>query len=372
MRKTTRQDVKFMKAALQLAEKGAGMVEPNPKVGCVIVNNNEIIGRGRHKQIGKAHAEVNAIADCRENRAETEGAQMYVTLEPCCHKGRTGPCTLEIINARIGRVYVAVEDPTEKVGGKGIKELRKAGVEVVTGLCEQEAMMLNPAFFKFARTVRPWVILKWAQSKDGFLSDKHNRWISNEASRRDVHKIRRASQGILVGIDTVLSDNPQLTPRPDMGRKPLRVIMDSTLRMPFESKVAEAKDFPTLIVTTISSIMEKQHKVQQFFEQGADILGIAGNNGHCDINVMLDELGKKGVQQLLVEGGAKIINSFLEQGLADQVRIYISPNELGDAGLVPVGEAMRKTSEKEGLKHCRTFNFDSDICVDGFLKDPPF
>jgi len=227
---TTNKDTEYMRLALDLAWKGIGSVEPNPAVGCVIVKNHKIIGKGFHKKFSGPHAEINALKSCKQSPA---GATMYVTLEPCCHFGKTPPCTNAIIKAGIKKIAAATTDPTKKVNGKGFKILKKAGMKVITGICQNEAQILNAPFFKFAKTKKPWVIIKWAQSKDGFLArtDK-KRWITNPKSRKNAHKLRRKVQAILVGINTVLADNPMLTARPDTGRQPLRVVLDSQLRIP--------------------------------------------------------------------------------------------------------------------------------------------
>jgi diaminohydroxyphosphoribosylaminopyrimidine deaminase/5-amino-6-(5-phosphoribosylamino)uracil reductase len=244
-------DARFMQIAITLAKKGVGNVEPNPAVGAVLVKNNKIIARSFHKKFGGPHAEINALKNCKKSPA---GATMYVTLEPCCHFGKTPPCTKTIIKAGIKKVVAATKDPTKKVNGKGFKILKKAGIEVKTGLCKNEAQKLNAAFFKFARTKKPWVIIKWAQSADGFLArtDK-KRWITNSKSRKDVHKLRRKAQAILVGINTVLADDPMLTARPDTGNQPIRVVLDSQLKIPLNCNLIKtAKKMPVCIFTTIS------------------------------------------------------------------------------------------------------------------------
>ena len=326
-------DVKFMKSAMVFAKKGIGSVEPNPAVGCVLVKGNKIIGKGFHKKFGGPHAEINALKSCKQSPA---GATMYVTLEPCCHYGKTPPCTDAIIKAGIKKVIAAVKDPTKKVNGKGFKILKKAGIEIKTGICKKEAELLNAPFFKFAKTKKPWVIIKWAQSADGFLArtDK-KRWITNLQSRKDVHKLRKRVQAILVGINTVLEDDPMLTARPNTGNQPLRVILDSQLKIPLDCNLIKtAKKTPVCIFATTNNAKIKQ--------KGAEIIKVEKYNGEINLKSVLSELGKRNIQQVLVEGGQKIETSFLKQNLADEIVIYSSNEKLGKNGKVKASQIMKK------------------------------
>lgn len=338
-------DVKYMQRAIQLAAKGISLVEPNPAVGCVIVKDDTIIAEGFHEKFGTAHAEVNAIANC----TSTEGATMYVTLEPCSHIGKTGPCADAVITAKIAKVVIATEDPSQHVAGKGIEKLKQAGIEVVTGVCNSEAKELNPWFFKFAKTKTPWVILKWAQSADGYMAykdtAKHGQWISSEASRKDVHALRRTVQGILVGINTVIKDDPLLTPRPSDERPLLRIVLDNNLRIPLDSKLLDCKEYPTLIVTTQKASDCK----------GAEILTLEDNN----LNALLKELGKRNIQRLLVEGGPTVITEFLKQNLADEAIIYKAPKTLAEKGTAKISQAMKDAFQKEFVRK----EFDGDTCT---------
>ncbi|MDD5011116.1 MAG: bifunctional diaminohydroxyphosphoribosylaminopyrimidine deaminase/5-amino-6-(5-phosphoribosylamino)uracil reductase RibD [Phycisphaerae bacterium] len=332
-------DKKFMKAALVLAKKGLGSVEPNPAVGCVIVKNNKIIGAGFHKKFGGPHAEINALKNCKASPA---GATMYITLEPCCHFGKTPPCTDAIIKAGIKKVVAAAKDPTSKVGGKGFKILKKAGIEVMSGICAKEAEKLNAPFFKFAKTKKTWVIIKWAQSRDGFLArgDK-KRWLSNSASRKDVQKIRKKVQAILVGINTVIEDNPKLTVRPDNGRQPLRVVLGSKSKWPKNCYLAQtAKKWPVCVL-----------------------------NGR-NLNDVLIKLGKRNIQQVLVEGGQKVITSFLKQNLADEIIVYTSNEKLGSKGKVKSSPIMRKFYNRLKKHHRDKKSFGKDIRLAGVKTNP--
>ena len=330
-------DEKYMLEALALAEKGKGSVEPNPMVGCVIVKDNKIIGKGYHEKFGGPHAEINAMADCAKNIASPTDATMYVTLEPCCHVGKTGPCAEAIIKAKPARVIVAMTDPTEKVSGKSIKQLQQAGIAVDVGLCQNQAQKLNRPFIKFAKTKRPWVIVKWAQSEDGFMSRTDGvRWISGEESRQDAHSLRRQMQGILVGINTVLADDPLLTARPSRGKQPLRIVLDSKLKIPLDCQLLNTTEQAPVLVCTTEEGYRNSKKVAEIKAVRGDVFK------SCNLEKVLKYVGSLGVQQLLIEGGGEVINSFLSDGLADEVAIYIAPIKLGDKGAVPVCESMIK------------------------------
>ncbi len=349
-------DITFIKTALSLARKGQGNVEPNPMVGAVIVKNGKIIGKGYHKKFGQAHAEIEALENCKASPA---GATMYVTLEPCCHFGKTPPCTDAIIKAGIRKVAAAVQDPTKKVAGKGFKILRKAGIEVESGICLAEAIKLNAPFFKFAKTKKPWVIIKWAQSKDGFLSRTDGkRWITNSACRKDVQKLRKRTQAILVGVNTVIEDDPMLTVRLDTDRHPLRVVLDSNLRIPLNSKLIKtANKYPVCIFT------KKNKKIKV---PGVETINAGKKNF---IKKVLTILGRKGIQQLLVEGGEKIITSFIRQNLADEIVIYTSSETLGKKGKVRASKAMNKLYNTLKRNYDEKKLFNGNIKLRGFVNE---
>lgn len=358
---------RFIQTALRLARKGVGRVEPNPAVGCVIVREGRIIGRGYHRRFGGPHAEIEALRDCAARGNDPAGATMFVTLEPCCHHGKTGPCTEAIIAAGISRVVAAVGDPAEYVAGKGLAQLRKAGITVEVGLCRAEAARLNAPFFKFAKTGLPWVILKWAQSRDGFLAQNKQdktKWISNAKSRRDVHRLRRRCQAILVGVNTVIEDDPLLTPRPAMGKRPLRVIVDSRLRIPLSSRVLDTQKFPTLVVTTREGLRNRT-AIHAIREQGAEIVAVPARDGRCDLKALLAELGKRNIQQLLVEGGATLLDCFVRARQADGVCAYIAPKKLDADGAAPLSESVRALADPARLQDSQIRRFDGDECIEG-------
>jgi len=369
----TDQDAKYMGAALKLAQRGIGSVEPNPAVGCVIVKNNQIIGKGWHRKFGGPHAEINALEDCRREGISASCATMYVTLEPCCHYGKTPPCTDAIIAAKLAKVVVATIDPSAHNNGKGIRELRKAKIEVEVGVCEKQARLLNAPFLKFAATGKCWVILKWAQSVDGRIAYTkaiaEQGWISSEQSRKDAHKIRRRVQGILVGINTVIADDPQLTARPAGNKKAVRIVLDSHLKIPLGCKLlATAKKVPVLIATSRQVIEAKSGKAGKIIETGAQLLAVPQRQGKVDLGFLLKELANRGIAQVLIEGGAKVITSFLEQGLADEICVYIAPKMLGRKGRVKISQSMAKLAGGAGLDYLDIEQFGDDIRLTGLLK----
>jgi diaminohydroxyphosphoribosylaminopyrimidine deaminase / 5-amino-6-(5-phosphoribosylamino)uracil reductase len=362
----------YMNLAIKLAGRGIGSVEPNPAVGAIIVKDGQIIGKGWHKKFGGPHAEINALTDCRAKSYNPAGATMYVTLEPCCHFGKTPPCADALIEAKIAKVVTAVVDPAVHCAGKGIEKLRGAGIEVEVGACEKEAMLLNAQFFKFAKTNLPWVILKWAQSIDGKLAYANpateGQWISNEQSRKDAHDLRRRVQAILVGINTVIADDPLLTPRPARGRNPLRIVLDVDLHMPHDSQLLRtAAESPLLVVTSHHSLKYREEVAHHIIKQGGQVLPLPMADGQCDLNALLAELGKRQIQQLLVEGGPTVLSSFLKQNLADEVRIYIAPKILGSAGAASITEAMSQVTNVLKLDNVNIKNFGSDVCLGGMI-----
>lgn len=335
----------YMDLALQLAERGLGRVEPNPAVGAVIVKNNKVIGRGWHKKFGGPHAEINALEDCKKKKVNPKGATMYITLEPCSHYHKTGPCADAIITAKLKRVVVATIDPYKCVNGRGVRKLRKAGIKVDVGLCEAEARILNAPFMKFAKKGKPWLTLKWAQSIDGKLAwakpDSKHRWISCEESRKDAHKLRRRAGAVLVGINTVLKDDPLLTPRPSLGKKPLRIVLDNRLHIPLDCQLLKtASDFPLLIVTKAAALRAKPKKAKQITGTGAEILGCPASGSN--LKFLLTRLGKRGISHLLVEGGQTVLSSFLKQNLADEIVIYVAPKVLGAKGSADISPVTDK------------------------------
>jgi diaminohydroxyphosphoribosylaminopyrimidine deaminase/5-amino-6-(5-phosphoribosylamino)uracil reductase len=322
-----------LRRAIALGEGGRGRVSPNPLVGAVVVRDAETIGEGFHDELGAVHAEVAALADCRTRGHDPAGATMYVSLEPCAHHGRQPPCTEAILAAGIARVVIAADDPSDKASGRGPGILRDEGVEVsfADGAEATAARLENQSFRKHARTGRPLVTLKSALSLDGFTATEEgdSKWISGSESRATVHRWRAESDAIAVGIATALADDPQLTARdvddPD-PRQPLRVVFDSQARLRLDSTlVASAADVPVLVTASDAAPSER---VRALRDAGVEVVAFAGNRAQR-LRAALDELGRRGIGSLLVEGGAELAGSFLDAGEVDQLRLFYAPVLLG-------------------------------------------
>ncbi len=325
------QDERFMSVAIDCARRGRGAVEPNPMVGAVIVRDGVEIARGWHRRFGGPHAERDALAAARDAGANVRGATMYVTLEPCCHYGKTPPCTDALLESGIARVVVGMLDPDERVSGRGVEILRSAGADVTVGVREGEVRELLAPYVKLRRQRRPWVICKWAQTADGLLAmpPGEGRWISGEASRRHVHELRGLCDGILVGVGTVLADDPLLTNRSGIGKQPVRVVLDSHLRTPSDCQLLRTlKESPVLIATTPAADGAAAGLLQT---AGAEIVTLPASPTGVDLGALLDELGRRQWTHLLVEGGAGVLRSFLDGGLADELLVYVAPHRCPDA-----------------------------------------
>jgi len=334
-------DERFMTAALDAARQGRGSVEPNPMVGAVIVRDGVEIARGWHAKFGGPHAEIEALAAAKRAGADVAGATMYVTLEPCCHRGKTPPCSRALIDAGLARVVAAMRDPDENVSGGGLAELRAAGVDVTAGVCEPAARTLLGPYVKLRTTGRPWVICKWAQTPEGFLAlpPSAGRWISGGESRARVHELRGLCDGILVGVGTVQADDPLLTNRSDDGRQPTRIILDSTLRTPLDCQLVRTADhWPVLIATTAGGIARHAPAAEALAAAGADLLELPPAPAGVDLPALLDELGQRQWTHLLVEGGAAVLESFIDARLADELLVFVGPARdiaPGAAALLP-------------------------------------
>jgi diaminohydroxyphosphoribosylaminopyrimidine deaminase/5-amino-6-(5-phosphoribosylamino)uracil reductase len=328
-------DEDYMRQALRLARRGLGRTSPNPMVGAVIVRDKRIIGQGYHHYYGGKHAEVNAMESAAE---DISGATMYVTLEPCCHYGKTPPCVEAVIQNRIGKVIIGVLDPNPRMHGRGVEILNRHGIETRVGVLEEECRSLNEAHFKYMSTGVPLVTVKFAQTLDGRIATAtgNSQWLSSPASRRFAHKLRSLNDAVMVGVGTVLADNPELTVRLVRGRNPARIILDSGLRIPLEAKVLlNQESAPTMIATTSGADGEKLSALRRM---KIEVLAIPEDErGKVDLKHLLEILGQRGISSVLVEGGAETITSLLRLNLVDRLVVIIAPKIMGK-GIEAVGE----------------------------------
>lgn len=344
----------FMKRAIELAKQGAGWTAPNPLVGAVVVKNGRVIGEGYHRKYGELHAERNALAACTEDPA---GATLYVTLEPCCHYGKTPPCTEIIIEKKIAKVVIGSRDPNPKVAGKGARILREHGIEVVEDYMREACDALNPVFFHYITTKTPYVVLKFAMTLDGKIATRTgaSKWITGEAARNHVHQLRGRYAGILAGIGTVLADDQMLNCRIDGAHQPLRIILDSHLRIPMGSRlVRSAKEYPLLIVCN-ESIREREEgasRIQKLEEAGAKVWTLPEKNGHPDLNVLMQRLGEEKIDSVLIEGGGTVNEAALKAHIVHRVYAYIAPKIFGgeDAKTPVEGSGIRLPQECAKLR----------------------
>ncbi len=355
-------DESYMKEALKLARKGLGKTSPNPMVGTVIVKDKRIISRGYHHHFGGNHAEVNAIQNAGENLARST---LYVTLEPCCYHGKTPPCVDAIIKSNIGRVVIGTLDPNPRVHGKGVELLERGGIETTVGVLEAECRDLNEAHFKYMTTRLPLVTLKFAQTLDGRIATAtgKSRWISSEKFRRLAHRLRAINDAVMVGIETVLADDPRLTVRLVKGRNPTRVVLDSGLRIPPGAGVIRSREEAPVIIATTSRADEK--KVHFLRNLGIEVLLAPEDEaGEVDLKHLLRVLGERGISSVLVEGGAGVITSLLSRSLADRIVAAIAPKIMGK-GIEAVGELdIREISQAVKLAFTRTYRAGEDLVVE--------
>ncbi len=344
----TQTDKEHLARAIELADKGGHAVKPNPVVGAVVARDGEVLGEGWHERYGGAHAEVNAIEAC--GLEDLSGATLYVSLEPCCHEGKTPPCTEAILQAGIMRVVIASDDPTEKASGRGLGILRDEGVEVVIadGELAASARLLNQAFRKHARVGRPWVLFKSAMTLDGKVATRtgDSKWISGEDSREMAHRWRASVDAVVVGIGTALADDPQLTARPDgllaeRGEQPRRVVFDSLARLaPTSRLVAAAAEIPLTMVVSRAAARADMDALEA---AGVQVLVATGENEPARVRSALDQLGGLGVASVLLEGGPHLAGAFLDAGEVDEIRLFLAPLLLG-------GSSARDPLEGEGVE----------------------
>lgn len=359
-----------MALALELAEKGKGRVHPNPMVGAVIVKDGRIIGQGYHKKCGEGHAEVNAFKNAEELGENVEGAEMYVTLEPCSHFGKTPPCADKIIEKKISKVFIGTLDPNPLVAGRGVKKLENAGIEVKHGILKDECLKLNEVFMKYIVEKTPFVVMKAGMSLDGKIAaySGESKWITGEKSRKAVHNIRNELTGIMVGINTVIKDNPELTCRIEGGRNPIRIVVDSTLKIPMDCNIVNtAKEVETIVAATDKSDLDKRRALEN---KGVKVIIVPSKNDKVDLKELMIILGELKIDSILLEGGGTLNYSALEQGIVDKVKFYIAPKIIG-------GQNSKTPIEGMGIEHLKdAFKINNlsvsqsgeDILIEGYVE----
>lgn len=361
-------DICFMKTALELAEKGRGCTSPNPMVGAVVVKDGRITGKGWHEFAGGLHAEVNALNDAGES---AKGADLYVTLEPCNHYGRTPPCTQKILESGISRVIVAMNDPNPDVKGGGNEYLRAKGISVTTGVCEKEALVLNEAFVKYVRTKEPFVIVKCAATLDGRIATRtgDSKWVSGEESRSFVHELRHRADGIMVGIGTVVSDDPSLTTRMEgrKGKDPARIILDSRLSISENAKVLHLQSEADTIIVTGEDIAEDKKK--KLKGKGIRVISAPLKNGRISLKQLMGRLGYIGITSLLIEGGSRVIASAFQARIVDKIMFFYAPKILGGDDGFPIcsGPGPELMRQSIPIREMNILRFGEDVMIEGYI-----
>jgi diaminohydroxyphosphoribosylaminopyrimidine deaminase / 5-amino-6-(5-phosphoribosylamino)uracil reductase len=357
-----------MRMALTLAKKGLGTTSPNPMVGAVVLKGQRILGKGYHRKSGQPHAEIIAL---EEAGAQARGATMIVNLEPCCHTDKkTPPCVDRIIKAGIKKVIVAMFDPNEKVNGKGVEALRKAGINVKVGMLSEEARSLNEVFITFQEKKRPFFIMKAALSLDGKIATKvgESKWISNEESRAYVSRIRSVTDSVIVGINTVILDNPLLIPKiAKPKRYPVRVVLDSKLRIPLSCELVKtAHRYRTMVFALQDARSDKEGRLKSM---GIEVVRVAGEQGRIDLKAVSEELRKQGIMSALVEGGSEIHASFLQAGLVDKVILFYAPKFIGGKNAPGIigGKGIDFIKDAYKVNIVSLKKMKDDICVEGYV-----
>lgn len=357
-------DEKYMRLAMQLAGNAIGRTSPNPLVGAVIVKDNRVVGCGWHRKAGTPHAEVHALNQAGEL---AQGADVYVTLEPCAHYGKTPPCAKALVEAKVKNVYGGLLDVNPKVAGKGFKILEDAGIHVEYGFLQDELRKQNEVFFKWIEHKKPFIVLKAAMTLDGKIATAtgQSKWITNEASRAYGYKLRDIYDGIMVGINTVIEDNPMLTARVDGGKNPIRIVVDSSLRIDINANVVQDKSAKTIIATTDKADKDKILKLQA---QDVDVIVVdKDENDKVDIEKLLDILGQQNICSILVEGGATLSGSFVAKKLVDKVYFFIAPKIIGgkEAKTPVAGTGILNLQEALALKDIQIEKLEEDILIIG-------
>lgn len=366
----------YMRRALQLARLGEGRTNPNPMVGCVVVKDGRIISEGYHEKYGEYHAERNALLRCAEDPA---GADLYVSLEPCCHYGKTPPCTEIIIEKKIRRVFVGNVDPNPKVAGGGVRILRDHGIEVETGILEEECRKLNEVFFRYISTGTPFVAAKYAMSADGRIAcaTGDSKWITGETARKQVHLLRKRYSGILAGIGTVLADDPMLNCREEEGVDPVRIICDAHLRIPMESQIVRSAGvIPTIVCATNETMAEDagRAKAEQLAAAGVAVLQTKaaadedGGYAKVDLKDLMKQLGERKIDSVLIEGGSKINGDAFAAGIVDKVYAYVGSVIIGGENApAPVGgRGAARMADAARLMDMTVSMVGDDVCITGY------
>jgi len=362
-------DEKYMRMALRIAEKARGRTSPNPMVGAVIVKNGRVIASGYHRKAGEPHAEANALMRAGSS---AKGSTLYVTLEPCSHTNkRTPPCCPLVVETGIKRVVVAMIDPNPNVSGDGIRRLRKEGIQVTTGVLESEAKKLNEAFVKHVSSRMPFVTLKLAQTLDGKIatSSGESKWITGEQARKEGHKLRDSHDAILVGINTVLSDDPSLTTRVPGGKDPVRVIVDSSLRIPLNARVLTQKSPARTVLATLSGSTRKIGKLRK---SGAEVIRARSKNGRVDLRDLMRKLGRMGIMSILIEGGSEVNASALKAGIVDKVVLFVAPILMtGSDSICSVGgSSPLRLAHAVRLRDLSCSKVGDDLMIEGYTRYP--
>lgn len=367
-----------MRLALSLARRGLGRVEPNPMVGAVLVRDGRVVAQGWHRRFGDAHAEANALQQCRDRGVDPRGCDLYVTLEPCNHHGKTPPCADAIVEAGVARVFIAMADPNRDVAGGGADKLRQADIPVHLGLCEQAARLLNEPYIKRAATGLPWVIAKWAQTLDGYIAARtgHSQWISNDRSRRVVHQLRGRVDAVVVGVGTVLADDPLLTARGVPVRRMARlVVVDPDLRIPPNAKLlrslgADPRAAPVTVAVSDQLHASQPGKLADLISQGVEAIALPPTQtdpGRLSLQPLLTHLATvHNATNVLVEGGSKLVSSMFEQRLVDQALVFVAPRLLGDhEAVAPLqGLVSQEAGDGYGLTLLQAKKLDHDVMLD--------
>lgn len=364
---------RYMKRAIELAVLGTGFASPNPLVGAVIVKNDIIIGEGYHQKYGMPHAEINAFRDADSRGNDVTGADLYVTLEPCSHYGKTPPCAAEVVKRGISRVFIGMKDPNPLVAGRGLFMLQEAGIEVICGILEKECRKINEPFIKFITTKQPFVCMKAAMTLDGKIATHtgDSKWVSCEASRETVHQMRNKYMAIMVGADTVIADNPQLTCRlPGKCRNPLRIVVDSQARCPAESKVFEvSENEKTLLAVTEKAPADK---IESLRSAGVDVVVLPEDeNGRVNLKDLMKELGNRKIDSILLEGGGTLNFSALNAGIVDRVTMFVAPKIVGGkTSKTPVeGEGVQLMANAICLENIEIKNIENDLMITGLISN---